>query len=237
MWRITRAVLLVLISASSSRAQAFPAGRMPSLPSGKISATGWLFDSETGSESGLGFKMPHLAFGPSFEHRVGRHFEVQGRASYSPDKKYITNDGNSFKSKATGLYWITDSLALTGSVRQSNLWTSQFDKHSWAPSAGIGIREMIAGYPGRIYLEYVFPTGCQWGTSCPIQSNRTQGAEVYWEERILPHLRLGFQLGVYHILNQGNPLLPAIPRTGQVTGDSLVILRYEFHSGSLDYRY
>jgi len=139
--------------------------------------------------------------------------------------------------KGTGLYWITPSFALTGSLRHINLWTSRFEKSSWGPAGGIAVREGLSGYPGRIYVEYLIPTGCQWGPNCPIQSNRTQGAEVYWETRLASHVRLGLRFSFYHILNQSNQLHPDIPRTGEVTGDTLIILRYEFRRGSIDRLY
>jgi len=139
--------------------------------------------------------------------------------------------------KGTGLYWITPSFALTGSLRHINLWTSRFEKSSWGPAGGIAVREGLSGYPGRIYVEYLIPTGCQWGPNCPIQSNRTRGAEGYWETRLASHVRLGLRFSFYHILNQSNQLHPDIPRTGEVTGDTLIILRYEFRRGSIDRLY
>jgi hypothetical protein len=38
-------------------------------------------------------------------------------------------------------------------------------------------------------------------------------------------------------LDQGSPLSPDIPRTGHVTGTSLIILRYDFRRMSLDDAY
>ena len=229
MYRMARAALLVLAFAGPLGAQT------QSMERG--ATTHWLFDIETGSEAGLGFKMPHLATGFGVEQSVGKHYELQGRVAYSPDKKYITNDGSALKMMGTGLYWINQSFALTGTLRHSDLWTSQFVKSSWAPSAGIAIREFGFGYPGRIYLGYLFPTGCEWGPRCPIQSYRTQGAEIYWETRIAPHVRLGILYGFYHLLTQSNELRPDIPRTGEVTGDVLVTVRYELRRGSMDKMY
>ena len=67
---VSQAALLVLAFTGSLGAQAVPAG--------KGSPTRLLLDLESGSEAGLGFKLPHLAFGISFERPVGRHFELQG---------------------------------------------------------------------------------------------------------------------------------------------------------------
>ncbi len=229
MYRVARAALLVLLFA-------WPLGAQ-SLPLDNSRVTRWMLDTETGSESGLGFKLPHVAVGFSAERPVAKHLEMQGRVSYSPDKKYITNDGNSLKFKGAGLYWITRSFALTGSLRHTNLWTSQFNKSALIPSVGVAFREGVGGYPGRIYLEYMFPTGCQWRPSCPIQSNRTKGGEVYWETRLAPHIRLGVKFGIYYELDQSNNLRPDIPRIGAVAGDTLLILKYEIQRGSIDNLY
>lgn len=227
--RARKVLLLVLVFAASSGAQA--------LTSGKASTTRWLLEAETGSDAGLGFKMPHLAFGTFFERSMGTHIELQGRISFSPDRTYITNDGTTLILKGTGLLWITPRFAVTGGLTKSNLWTSQFNKVSWAPSAGIAIREHVMDMPGRLYVSYVFPTGCQWGANCPIQSSRMLGSQVYWEQRIFPHFRLGYQFGFYRVLNQGNPLQPSAGRTGEVTGDVHVVVRYEFPRGSMDNAY
>ena len=48
----------------------------------------------------------------------------------SPDKKYITNDGSALKIVGTDLDWVNQSFALTGSLRHTNSWTSQFVKSS-----------------------------------------------------------------------------------------------------------
>src|SRR5260370_39822518 len=112
--RVLQVVLLVLGFAGSLGAQALPAGR--GFP------TRLLLDLESGSEAGLGFKLPHLAFGISFERPVGRHFELQGTTSFSPAKKYITKDGASLNMSSTGLYWLTKYTAATGAIRPSHLW-------------------------------------------------------------------------------------------------------------------
>ena len=229
MHRSLRAVLLALVFAGPLGAQNFSVDNS--------TATRWMLDTESGSESGLGFKIPHLAVGIGAERSVGKHFELQGRLSYSPDRKYITNDGKSLLMKSRGLYWITPKFALTGGLHRSYLWTSQFNKSSWSPSAGIAFREGGFGMPGRIYFDYLFPTGCQWGASCPIQSNRTQGVDFYWETRVASHFRLGLLFGTYHLRNQSNQFRPDIPRSGVITGDMLVTLRYEFHRGSMDKLY
>jgi len=72
--RMARVALLVLVFAGPLVAQ--------TLSTEYGTATRWLFDTESGSEAGLGYKMPHLATGFGVEHPVGEHFELQGRVSY-----------------------------------------------------------------------------------------------------------------------------------------------------------
>jgi hypothetical protein len=222
-------VCVSLLSAATSYAQTSPAGNKWE--------TRWLLDSETGSDAGLGFKEPHVAVGPSFERPIGLRFEVQGSIHYSPDKKSITNDGNSLLVQGVGIFWINGRFGLSGNTLHSNLWTSQFNKSAFRPAAGVVIREHFEGMPGRLYLNFLIPTGCEWGPNYRIQSNRTKGPEVYWEHRLWPNLRLGLHFGVYHILNQSNNFRPDIPRTGEWTGNTHVVLRFEFPSGSLDGNY
>lgn len=207
------------------------------LPAAKCCGPRWLIDVESGTDSGLGYKLPHLAFGISTERPFGHTFELQAGLLYSPDRKYVTNDGNSLNARVKGIYWISPRMGLTGALRHSNLWTSQFNKAGWGVSAGIAIRDRFGGFPGRVYIDYLFPFGCQWGPNCPIQSNRIQGPEIYWENRLYPHIRFGAKLGFYHVLNQSNNLRPDIPRTGEWTGDAHVVIRYEFSRGSLDIYY
>jgi hypothetical protein len=220
--------LLALVIGPPTGAQALPAG--------VNSPVRWLIDFETGSDEGLGYKLPHLKFGISFERPVGR-IELQGGVAYSPDRKYVTNDGNSLRLESRALGWITGRFAITSSLRHSSLWTSQFNKSALYPAIGFAFRENWGDSPGRFYVDYVLPTGCQWGTSCPIQSNRVQGPEFYWETLMYSHFRLGLETGIYHILDQSNNLRPDIPRIGSWTGDTHLVMRFEFPSQRMDKPY
>jgi hypothetical protein len=226
---VWKSALLVLFFVVCARSQA--------LPPGKHNSTEWLLDTEFGSESGMGFKLPHTAFGVGFERSAGKSFEVQASIRFSPDKKYITNDGNSFVLRTKSVFWMTNHFGVTAGVVRGQLWTSQFTKGSWSPAIGISLKERSLDFPGRLYINYLAPTGCEWGPGCPMQSNRTHGPELEWEKLVWEHMRWGLHFGVYHVLNQSNPLRPDIPRTGQWTGDSYVIVRYQFHRGSLNKLY
>ncbi len=221
-----RIVCVSLLSAATSYTQTSPTGN-------KL-GTRWLLDSETGSDAGLGFKEPHVALGISFERPIGLRFELQGNLHYSPDKKSITNDGNSLRVQGVGIIWINGRFGISGDLRHSDLWTSQFNKSAFGPAAGVVFRERFQGMPGRLYVDYVIPTGCEWGLDCPMQSSRAKGPEVYWEHRLSPYIRLGLHMGVYHLLNQSNNLRPDIPRTGEWSGNTHVVVRFEFPRGSLE---
>jgi hypothetical protein len=204
-------------------------------PTGITPSTRWLLDSQVGTDPG--YSLPSLAAGVSIERPITEHIELQGGVSFSPTKTLSTNDGNHFDMYGEGLFWVTQRFAAAASLSRGYLWTSHYDLQGWSPSIGLAIREESLGAPGRLYLSYLIPTGCQWGPSCPIQSSRETGAKIYWEHRMSSHWRFGFEFGIYHVLNQGNPLDPAAGRTGQLTGDAHIVSRFEFPRGGLEELY
>jgi hypothetical protein len=226
MYRFLGACSLISMFVVPSYSQA-PAGRAP--------ATRWLLDSEGGTDPG--YELPSLAFGVSIERPITERIELQGGVSFSPTKTLSTNDGHHFDVSGEGLFWITHRFAVTAALSRGYLWTSQYDLQGWSPSIGLAIREQLFDSPGRFYLSFLIPTGCQWGASCPIQSSRETGPKINWERRLSSHWRFGFEFGVYRVLNQGNPLDPAAGRTGQVTGDAHIISRFEFPGGGLEEAY
>jgi hypothetical protein len=224
MYRFFGAWLLVMMFATSSNSQT------DSSPS-----TRWLLDSQVGSDTG--YKTPTITMGVSIERPITTRLEVQGGVSFSPTKTLLTNDGHHLDISGQTVFWVTQRLGVTASLSRGYLWTSQFNLQGWTPSAGVAVRVRAFDSPGRLYLTYLIPTGCQWGAGCPIQSNRKTGAKVYWENRISKHWRFGFEFGVYHVLYQGNSLDPAAGRTGQMTGDAHIVSRFEFPGGDLDEGY
>jgi hypothetical protein len=190
-----------------------------------------LLDSEIGSNNQLGYEFPSIAIGPSIEIPLRSRFELQASAAYSPDKKFITNDGQSLRTKGGVVVWATPLVGLTSSVEGSWLWTSQFNKSGWLPSAGVVLRNEYFG-PGRLYISYLFPTGCVWATAnnpCKTQSNRLQGVQIRPEFRASSHLRFGFEVGIYHFCDQSNPFAPSLGRTCHFAGTALATMRVEFH--------
>jgi hypothetical protein len=175
------AVLVCLFSSVSVRGQQLYPDHRPRL----------LFDAEAGSLGSLGYKFPSTAFGPSVKIPFHKRFEFQGSATYSPDRKVITGNGHSLKLSGSAIRFMNNRWGFIATVERSWLWTSQFDKSAWHPSAGIVIRNDYWG-PGRLYVNYVFPTGCVWATPnnpCQIQSNRIQGFELRQDVRLSSYMR------------------------------------------------
>jgi hypothetical protein len=222
--RVQKIALLVLLTAQPVLAW--------QVQTPTFSSTRLLFDSEIGTEANLGYKLPSTEYGFSVEQPLSKRFELQSSLSYSPDKKIITGNGNSFLVSGTGIVWVTSRVGLSGAYDYSWLWTSQFNKNGWAPSAGTVIRNSLFG-PGRIYVSYIFPTGCVWATPsnpCKIQSNRLQGPEFNEEVRVSSRLRVGFKLGAFHFCEQSNENDPAVPRQCHWGGTELAFVRLEFPS-------
>lgn len=192
-----------------------------------------LLEMEAGTETSLGYKFPSTDFGPAIEIPAGKRFEFQGGAAYSPDRKEITNDGQSLKLSASGIVFATERLGLVGTLERSWLWTSQFNEHSWYPGAGIVLRNDYWG-PGRLYLTYLFPTGCVWAipaNPCTLQSKRLQGPELEQQVRSSSHIRWGFRGGVYHFCDQANPYEPQLGRNCHWGATAMASLNFEFHLG------
>jgi hypothetical protein len=205
------------------------------MPAGKARLTDWLVTFEAGSDPG--YKLPSVDLGVSFERPVTKRFELQGGASYSPTASMQTNDGHRLDLDGELIFWIARRFGPTASLGRGYLWTSQYTLGGWSPSIGFVVRDYTLGSPGRFYFSYLIPTGCQWGAGCRIQSSRRTGPKIYWEHRIAAHWRVGFELGVYRVLDEGNPLDPAAGRASQVTGDSHFVSRFDFPGGSPDEEY
>lgn len=224
------AALLATMALVSSRLFAQAPATLTPMPFDRL-----VIDTHIGNESQLGFTPPDLGIGFTIEKPIGTHIELQTSADYSPDQKYLTNNGNSFVWGVKGIWFPRWHVGISGELRQSHLWTSQFNKSGWIPTAGMMIRDNLLGLPGRFSADYVIPTGCVWATECTlssdgIQSNRTQGPEFYQEFRAISlskySLRLGGALAFYHFCDQANPWVPA-PRTCQLADTMALTVRLE----------
>lgn len=211
-------------------AQASPAARDP-IPFDRI-----LLDAQVGYEKDIGFKPPNLGVGFSIEKPVGPSIELQTFGAYSPDKKYVTNDGNNFRWGVSGIWFPRWRVGISGGVSQSYLWTSQFNKSGWVVAPGVIIRDSFGIMPGRLAVDYVIPRGCVWAAECRlpadgIQSNRTQGPQFFQEFRVSSlgrnyTIRAGAKLAFYHFCDQANPLV-ILPRTCHFANTMALTVRIE----------
>ena len=222
--RIVALVFTFLVSCQAARSQTIFSDDRPRL----------LLDSQVGSETALGYKFPSLSVGPSFEIPIKNRFELQAGASYSPDKKLITNDGRVVDVTASAVGFVNQRIGFTAGVERGWLWTSEFDKKALFPSAGIVLRNDYFG-PGRFYLSYVLPTGRAWATTndpLTLQSNRLQGITVRQETRSRSHMRWGVESGLYRFCDEGNPNDPQASRRCHLGISALATFSFEFHLGS-----
>jgi hypothetical protein len=192
----------------------------------------FLFDTEIGTQTALGYELPSVTIGPAMEIPVGNRFELQADSTYSPDRKKITNDGYEASVGGSAIGFATERLGFIGGLERGWLWTSEFDKKNLFPTAGIVMRNNYFG-KGRFYLTYTFPTGCVWATPtnpCTIQSNRLQGITVRQETRSPMHTRWGLQTGVYHFCDEANPNVPET-RKCHIGVTAMATMSFEFHLG------
>lgn len=223
LWRLLGTALIAAAACRSTHGQEKAPDQRPRL----------LLETEIGSAASLGFKFPAMSFGASMEMPFKSRFEFQSTAFYSPDRKFITDDGNALNLSGSAIAFATSQVGFTGKLEHTSLWTSQFDESGWAPSAGVVIRNDYLGR-GRLYVSYAFPTGCVWATvsnPCIVQSKRLQGVEIRQDTRIGSHTRWGFDFGVYHFCDQSNQNEPQAGRHCHMGGSAMVTLGFEFHLG------
>jgi hypothetical protein len=210
-----------------------PSMRAQTLPLLTDTSARWLLDAELDGNGMLGYIFPDLTFGTAVEKPITTHFEVQGSIGYSTSRKAITKNGNSLLARETVIGWVKPRVGVMGAYERSWLWTSQFDKAPWYPMAGIVIRGYNSTFgPGRLYVSYVFATGCVWATPsnpCTIQSNRTQGIQETQEVRFARHVRAQSSLAVLHFCDQSNQNDPSVPRTCHWALTSALMFRFEIH--------
>jgi hypothetical protein len=224
MYRYLGACFLALVFGAPSYAQTLQTGEAPTIQ--------FLLDSGIGYEPG--YQFPSVAVGASVELPISDRVELQGKISYTPTKAFVASNRDRLGATGGALFWITQRFAATAFLERGHVWASQYNLKGWGPSVGIVVRERWHGSPGRLYLSYVIPTGCQWGPNCLIQSSRTTGGKITWDHRVFPHWRFGAELGLYRSLNQGNPLDPMAGRTSQSIWDGHIVSRFEFPSSRLD---
>ncbi len=223
--RFVTAVVVTAIFCLSARAQEAFTDHRPRL----------LLGGEFGNEDALGTEFPSTAVGPSIEIPIKNRFEFQSSVSYSPDRKAVTKDGQSLKFGGSAIGFATHRLGFIATIAQTSLWTSQFDKNSWLPSAGVVLRTDYWG-AGRLYLTYLFPTGCVWATSsnpCTIQSSRLQGIQLRQDIRSGSHIRWGYGGAFYHLCDQANENAPQAGRNCHWAATIMLNASLEFRLGHM----
>jgi hypothetical protein len=231
---ILKCVLILLVSAGVIKAQETDGEQQSKGTFGNLLSAGQVFlDADIGIRAELGFLPPSSDFGMSFELPVQfeKRIEIQGAASFSPDKKKITGDGHSISASGKAIFWINPRLGAFGEAGYGRLWTSQFDEGGGiTPTFGAVIRTHYF-YPGRLYISYSIPTGCVSATAtnpCKLQSKRLQGFTFRQEFQFRPHIRWGIEAGAYHYCAQGNPEDPAAGRKCLWAGTELLFVRFQF---------
>ena len=229
---ILKCLLILLVSAAPITAQEERAsGANDTL--GHLLSSGLVFlDADVGIRAELGFLPPSSDFGMSFELPVqfDKPIEIQGAASFSPDRKKITGDGHSITATAKAIYWINPRIGAFGEAGYGRLWTSQFDEGGGVQPTFGGVIRTHYFYPGRLYISYSIPTGCVWATAtnpCQLQSKRLQGFTFRQEFQFRPHIRWGIEAGAYHFCAQGNPEDPAAGRECLWAGTELLFVRFQ----------
>jgi len=249
--RTTMLVVCLLFVMSSAKGQALPAaqaalpnsavlptnsgspGNSQTLPVSTDTSARYFLDATISGDSTLGYKFPDVGFGASIEKPIGTHLELQGSILYDLSRKVITNNGNSLIVKESAIGWVTSHVGVMGTYERSWLWTSQFDKGPWYPIGGVAIRFSDSNLgPGRVYINYVFPTGCVWATPsnpCTIQSNRMQGIQGGGEIRMWHHNKWLIMGSLLHFCDQSNQNDPAAGRSCHFAVISNVMFRFSIH--------
>ena len=184
-----------------------------------------------GNARSLGYKFPSTDFNVDGVFPIKGRVELSAGATYSPDHKYLTNDGNQLGVGATAVLWPTHRFGLEYSYDYSWLWTSQFSKSGRNFTPAVVIHDSLDGQPGRLYVGYILPSGCVWATSsnpCTIQSGRLQGVSVGQTVQMSPRTAFSISTDVVHFCDQSNPNAPSIPRTCHIGGDMYISLWFRF---------
>ena len=193
-------------------------------------------DAQIGSQAGLGYKVPSTEFGLSFENQY-KWNETDIRGFYSPDRKVITNDGQSYGASIVDAVWFSHRIGAFGTLRHNTLLTSQFDKGSFDYAPGVVVALGKTDNPvGRVYVDYLIPSG-GINKKTFIESSRTQGPEIDWQFGMGRVGRVGIEaeslIGIYHFDEQGDQLCDGTlggpitcPRATHATYTAMLGLRF-----------
>jgi hypothetical protein len=193
-----------------------PCAEVPPIP--KPTRFQGFLDTQFGSMSGLGYKFPHLAVGTGLRYDDSR-IGFEASADYSPDHKEGFNSGYVVTGGGFGNLWLTRNFGLTAGAAASRLQTPAYQKQATIPQAGLAFRFTGAGFPMRLYTNWIFPTG-SYSPATGIEPNRLRGPEAYWETQMYSYLAVGLRFGIFKGYNQGNSLCDGVLGNGSQIGIS-----------------
>jgi hypothetical protein len=242
--------LLALTIPACLHAQALAHGWTPTFSEPRI-----LFDAQLGDYQGLGFGPPRIGWALDGELPLGpamtdsriqkgaRRFEYQPSVVFSRDTRAFAYSGHDLNVRNEGIVWINHRVGAEGGLEYAVYWDKlglgttnpatfyTLHKSDWVPRAGAVFRDGLLGRPGRLYVDYLFPTGCQWATPsnpCFIQSTRTHGVDAMQEFRLKSFLRIGGEFAVVRYDDPSNQNEPTIPRVGHTTAYGAVHFKFEW---------
>lgn len=177
-----------------------------------------------GTSHELGFRLPNTAAGVNVERTFGRA-TIGADTWLSPDRKISASSGHSVSASGYSTLWIGRRVGPTAGLGYSVYWsgspTGSYRKGQFSPELGIMAQDRL----GRFTALYLFPTGCVWGTSCPLQSSRLHGVSLEQDIGITSRLSLGIAGAVLRFCDQSNPLV-VIQRTCQTGVTVHVVARF-----------
>lgn len=217
-----------------------------------------VLDTQVGDYAGLGFAPPHAGWALDLEMPLGgatsysaiaqggRRFEYQPTITFSLDRKTGSMSSFSLNVRNEGIVWLNHRLGAEGGIEYAGYWQGSppatasnpvpvgfygLHKLEWVPSTGLVVRNALRGRPGRLYVDYLFQTGCQRATPsnpCQVQSPRTQGVQAAQEFRVWSFVRIGGEIAVVHYYDQSNQNDPTVPRVGHTTAYGTLHFKVEW---------
>jgi hypothetical protein len=210
--------------------------QLPWLPHARF-----LLTADIGASSAYTLPMSTLGF--TVEQPI-RSFELQLASTYSPSHKAGGGPGldTGLRSTGTIIYW---RRSWGPCFSEELAWerTANFTKTAEYATPCVMLRAYPFGIQSRLYFGYLVPSG-KWAGPNGIESSRTQGLTFYWEARVLnlnrATVRFRYTLGLYRILQQGNPLcdgtegvlVSGCARVAAVSGNMSVGLELEIPKGN-----
>lgn len=216
-----------------------------------VSDTRVILGAKIGSQAGLGFRSPSVEGIASLEIPLTSRLELTPGFSMSPDRKAFSPTGHDIRITDSANFFLTRRFGVYGGIDLSEYWAQQPVNGYYIPLHKAGAVPYLGGVlrdswdtsaPGRLYIRYLFPTGCVWASKCQlptdgIQSNRTHGVDARQEFRlfqITPNsaMRFGIEGSWLNFCDQSNPQV-ITKRICHNTGTIMMSMTFEI--GHLQY--